>query len=60
MIGEPHKGEDGKWRDVVHWKNREFADMSESKIDEIEVCRRFIGMMDCQTMTVKHFTLVSS
>lgn len=52
---ELHKGEDGRWRDVVYWQNRASADKSEFDIPTIPECVKCIALMDHSDMTVTHF-----
>ncbi len=54
---ELHRGENGRWRDVVYWKTREDADRSELDIPNIPACVTCIAMMDHSDMTVAYFEL---
>ena len=54
---ELHRGENGRWRDVVYWKTREDADRSELDIPNIPACVTCIAMMDHSDMTVANFEL---
>lgn len=54
---ELHRGENGRWRDVVYWKAREDADKSDREIPNLPACVRGIAMMDHFDMTVTHFRL---
>ena len=54
---ELHKGETGRWRDVVYWETRADADRSELAIPTIAACVTCIAMMDHTAMTVTHFEL---
>lgn len=58
IMRELHKGESGRWRDVVYWKTRADADHSELDIPRIPVCMKCIAAMDQSGITVKHFELV--
>ena len=55
---ELHKGENGRWRDIVYWQSRKDADQSEFDIPNIPACVKCIGMMNHADMTVTHFELI--
>ena len=55
---ELHKGENGRWRDIVYWQRREDADQSELDIPQIPACVKCIGMMNRSDMTIARFELV--
>ena len=55
---ELHKGENGRWRDIIYWRSRKDADQSELDIPNIPACVKCIGMMNHTDMTVTHFELL--
>ena len=55
---ELHKGEDGRWRDIVYWESRKDAAQSEIDIPTLPACVTCIAMMDHSGMTVTHFELI--
>ena len=57
---ELHKGEHGRWHDVVYWKTRKDADRSEKDIPNLPACMKCIALMDHRTIAVAHFDLVQS
>lgn len=55
---ELHKGENGRWRDIVYWQSRNDADRSELDIPNIPACAKCIAMMNHADMTIAHFEQV--
>ena len=55
---ELHKGENGRWRDIVYWQSQADADQSELDIPNIPACVKCISMMNHADMTVTHFELM--
>ncbi|MBI5406008.1 hypothetical protein HY972_03175 [Candidatus Kaiserbacteria bacterium] len=52
---ELHKGENGRWRDIVYWQSRKDADQSDLDIPNIPACMKCIALMDHKDMTIAHF-----
>ncbi len=55
---ELHKGEKGRWRDIVYWRSQKDADQSELDIPKIPACMKCIGMMRHKDMMVTCFEVI--
>ena len=50
--------EDGKYIDVVHWKDLSSAKAAAENVMSIPVCGEFFGLIDQNEMQFMHFTKV--
>ena len=51
--------EDGKYIDVVHWKDLSSAKAAAEKVMDIPKCGEFFGLIDQDQMQFMHFTKVA-
>jgi hypothetical protein len=51
--------EDGKYIDVVHWKDHPSAKVAVKKVMSIPKCGEFFGLIDQNKMQFMHFTKVA-